>query len=401
METEARSSKKSYGLVLFLVLAILAGGGFYYWKAHQGSSEGGGGRSAGAGGGLPPAVVTAEVVTARDMPLTLEYVGQTAGLKAVEVRARVGGILLRRTYVEGRPVRQGQLLFLIDPAPYRAALDKALGNQGQCKADLDRAKIELDRVTALFAKKALSQKDLDDATKDYNSAVAALDAARAAVQEARIDLGYTRVTAPVSGISSKETRSEGNLITTDASGSLLTTINQVDPLYVDFAIPSDEAAANDRLRAEGKLRTEPQGVRVQIVLGDGSSYARLGRINFQDQQVDPSTGSIRARATFPNPGGQVLPGQFARVRLLGNYLHQAIVVPQRAVLETQQGNLVYVLTSGDVAQPRPVTVAMSLGDGLVIEKGLAAGERIVTDGVIKVAPNARVLVVSADAGQKP
>jgi len=401
METEARSSKKSYGLVLFLVLAILAGGGFYYWKAHQGSSEGGGGRSAGAGGGLPPAVVTAEVVTARDMPLTLEYVGQTAGLKAVEVRARVGGILLRRTYVEGRPVRQGQLLFLIDPAPYRAALDKALGNQGQCKADLDRAKIELDRVTALFAKKALSQKDLDDATKDYNSAVAALDAARAAVQEARIDLGYTRVTAPVSGISSKETRSEGNLITTDASGSLLTTINQVDPLYVDFAIPSDEAAANDRLRAEGKLRTEPQGVRVQIVLGDGSSYARLGRINFQDQQVDPSTGSIRARATFPNPGGQVLPGQFARVRLLGNYLHQAIVVPQRAVLETQQGNLVYVLTSGDVAQPRPVTVAMSLGDGLVIEKGLAAGERIVTDGVVKVAPNARVMVVSADAGQKP
>ncbi len=401
METETRNPKKSYGLMLFLVLAILAGGGFYYWKTHHGAAESGGGQSAGAGGGLPPAVVTAEVVTARDMPLTLEYVGQTAGLKAVEVRARVGGILLRRTYVEGRPVRQGQLLFLIDPAPYRAALDKALGNQGQCKADLDRAKIELDRVTALFAKKALSQKDLDDATKDYNSAVAALDAARAAVQEARIDLGYTRVTAPVSGISSKETRSEGNLITTDASGSLLTTINQVDPLYVDFAIPSDEAAANDRLRAEGKLRTEPQGVRVQIVLGDGSSYARLGRINFQDQQVDPSTGSIRARATFPNPGGQVLPGQFARVRLLGNYLHQAIVVPQRAVLETQQGNLVYVLTSGDVAQPRPVTVAMSLGDGLVIEKGLAAGERIVTDGVIKVAPNARVLVVSADAGQKP
>jgi membrane fusion protein (multidrug efflux system) len=397
METETRKTKKPFGVILLLILAILAGGG-YYWKGHRDAAKEGGSP---AGGGLPPAVVTADVVTAKDLPLPLEYVGQTAGVKPVEVRARVGGILLRKTYVEGRTVRQGQLLFLIDPAPYRAALDKALGEQAKCKVTLDRAKIEFDRVSGLFAKRALSQKDLDDATADYDSARAALDSARAAVQQARIDLGYTRVTAPVSGITSKETRSEGNLITTDSSGSLLTTVTQVNPLYVDFAIPADEEARNDRLRAEGKLRTVPEGISVRIALGDGSEYAVPGRVNFQDRQVDPSTGSIRARATFPNPGGRVLPGQFARVQLVGNYLHRAIVVPQRAVLETQQGNLVYVLTSGDVAQPRSLTTAMSLGDDLVVEKGLAPGERIVVDGVVKVVPNAPVHVVSADAGRKP
>ena len=394
MDVEITRSKKPWGLLVLLLL-LVAGGGFLAWR-HMKEAEK---SKASAGAQMPPVVVTAETLKVQDLPLPLEYVGQTAGLKQVEVRARVGGILLRRCYVEGRPVRKGDLLFVIDPAPYKAELDQARGTLQQQKVQLDRAKIEYDRVTALFEKKALSEKDRDDAVASYNGARAAVEAASAAVRQAQINLGYTQVRAPESGITSKETRSEGNLITLDAQGSLLTTIVQVNPLYVDFAIPADEARRNDLLASEGKLKLPPQGLEVRIALGDGSVFPRGGKVNFQDRQVDPATGSIKARAEFPNPDGQMLPGQFVRVQLQGGALQNVILVPQRSVLQTQQGNLVYVLDEKNVPHTRPVVLSDPIGDVQVVEKGLAAGERIVLDGVVKVQPDVPVLVTSGDAPQ--
>ena len=393
MDVEITRSRKPWGWLLLLVL-LVGGGGFLAWRHVQEAQA-----KKGEGQQMPPVVVTALTLEAKNVPLPLEYVGQTAGLKQVEVRARVGGILLRRCYVEGRPVRQGDLLFVIDPAPYKAELDQARGQLQQQKVQLTRAEIEYHRVTGLFEKKAVSEKDRDDAVAAYNGARASVEAAAAAVKQAQINLGYTQVRAPVSGITSKETRSEGNLITLDAQGSLLTTIVQVNPLYVDFAIPADEARRNDLLASEGKLKLPPQGLEVRIALGDGSVYPRVGKVNFQDRQVDPATGSIKARAEFPNPDGQMLPGQFVRVQLQGGALQNVILVPQRSVLQTQQGNLVYVLDEKNVPHTRPVVLSDPIGDVQVVEKGLAAGERIVLDGVVKVQPDVPVLVTSGDAPQ--
>ncbi|MEG6506007.1 efflux RND transporter periplasmic adaptor subunit [Nitratidesulfovibrio sp. 1201_IL3209] len=340
----------------------------------------------------PAPLVVVQQVQPRDLPLTYEYVGQTAGSREVEVRARVGGILLRRAYAEGRPVKKGDLMFEIDPEPFKADLDQALGQQAQAEARLQSAQSNRDRVLPLYRENAVSQKDRDDAVAEFDSARAALEEARARVKTARINLGYTRVEAPISGMTSKETRSEGSLVTTTADGSLLTTISKVDPVYVNYSAPSVDLFRLRRMREEGKITLPQKGYDVTVRLIDGSTYKRTGTVNFIDPLVDPLTGTIRVRAEFPNPEAEVLPGQFVRVIMTGAVYNNALAIPQRAVLQTQQGPMVWVIGEGDVAQPRPVEIGLPIGNEYIVEKGLAAGERYVVEGLLKVRPGQPVTI---------
>lgn len=348
----------------------------------------------------PPPLVKAISVNRADVPLTLEYVGQTAGSREVEVRARVGGILLKRAYVEGTPIKEGDLMFTIDPAPFRADLAQANGQLSRCKATLQKARLEHDRIIALYKEGAVSTQERDNAIAAFDGAKADVEAASALVRESAINLSYTEVRAPISGITSKETRSEGSLVSTNAAGSLLTTITQLDPVYVNFSIPGTEALHYRKLAASGKFTIPESGYTVRIKLSDGSVYGVDGHINFSDKQVDPMTGSIRSRAEFSNPEGMVLPGQFVRVLLDGSELKNALMIPQRAVLFTQNGPIVYTLDSNNTATPRPVTLGDTIGDSFVVEGGLDGGERIVAEGVIKVRPGIAVNVASAAPADK-
>lgn len=353
-------------------------------------------------GGPPPAVVVVKTITPAAIPLAPEYMGQASGSREVQVRARVGGILLKRAYEEGSRVRQGDLLFEIDPEPYKVALEQAKGALGQAEARLSKARRDLDRLKTLRKADVISQKDIDDAQTELETATAGVRQAQGKVSEAAINLGYTRVEAPIAGVTSKETRSEGSLVGATAEASLLTTINRIDPVYVNFSIPGSEAMKFRKDKAEGRMAfTAGEDFQVRLVLPDGSAYPHPGRINFTDTQVDPQTGVVKVRAEAPNPDGFILPGQFLRVRLEGAVLKGAVSVPQGAVLRTQQGPMVWVVNDKNTAEPRPVTLGATLGNDYLLEGGVAPGERVIVEGVIKVRPGAPVNPREAGQTQAP
>ncbi len=334
-------------------------------------------------------------VAARDTPVTGTYVGQTEGSRAVEVRAQVSGILTSRTYEEGQYVEQGQLLFTIEPDTYKANLAQAEGMQAQAQARFVQAKQDLDRVRPLYAKNAVSQRDRDQAQAAYNAAKADLESARAAVDDARIKLGHAYVTAPVSGFTSKEYRSVGNLITAGAGNdSRLTVINKIDPIYANFSIPSPDYMHMQVLRSQGRLRFDKQ--EAALDLADGSRYPAPGAINFIDKQVNPNTSVVAARAEFPNSDSLVLPGQFVRVTISGPVLVNAILIPQQAVLQTQKGSMVVVVGDNDIAEMRPVKLGQAYGGDFLVDEGLKPGERIVVEGTNKAQPGQPVSIVQAE-----
>ncbi len=342
---------------------------------------------------MPPPEVVAVTMTRGNLPLNMEYMGQTAGSREVEVRARVGGILLRRAYVEGTPVKKGELLFEIDPEPFQATLEQAQGRLAQSEAKLSQAKRDLARMQELFKGDVISQKDRDDAMTAFETATADVDSARASVKEATINLGYTKVEAPISGLTSKEARSEGSLVAATAESSLLTTISRVDPIYVNFSIPGTETMAFRSLREKGRIAfADGWDFQARLVLADGRVLPSVGRINFTDTQVDAATGVVKFRAEFPNPEGAVMPGQFVRVRLDGAALKDALLVPQGAVLTTQQGTMVWVVDDKGVVSPRPVVLGRTEGNGYIVESGLESGDRVISEGIIKVRPGMTVVV---------
>ncbi|OLN30258.1 RND efflux system, membrane fusion protein CmeA [Desulfovibrio sp. DV] len=350
------------------------------------------GQEAGAGAPPPPEIV-AHTVARADIPLEMAYMGQTAGSREVEVRARVGGILLRRNYEEGSRVRQGELMFEIDPAPYQAALEQAKGALGQAEASLAQAKRDAERMATLYKGDVVAKKDNDDAKTTLESTTSAVETARGKLREASLNLEWTKVTAPISGMTSKETRSEGSLVTTNTDASLLTTISRVDPIYVNFSMSGPEMMKLRKLRAEGKVViTGGNDFGVRLTMPDGVDYPDTGRINFTDTQVDSTTGVVKVRAEFANPDGLVLPGQFVRVRLEGARYKDVLAIPQGAVLNTQQGAMVWTVDDKNQIAPRPVVLGETVGNTYLVEKGLEPGERIVAEGVIKVRPGMTVTV---------
>ncbi len=345
------------------------------------------------GGGMPASEVAVVTVEMKALPVTFEYTGQAMGSRVVEVRARVPGILLKRNFTEGGTVKQGQSLYTIDPEPFQAALARAEADVAGATARFEQAKRNTVRLRPLLAEKAVSQKELDDALSAEAISDADLKAARARLTQARLDLEYTRVEAPVSGLVSRSERSEGSFV--PGPEALLTTVVQVDPLWVSFGIPDTEQA---RLRKEADagrlLLPKNGGFEVELRLADGSAFARKGRLSFTDVRISTTTGTRDARAEFPNPDGALRPGQFVRVILSGATVPNAVTVPQRAVLDGPQGKFVYVVDEKSTAQPRPVQAGEWSGDAWLISGGLKGGEQVIVDGVMKIGPGAPVRVAA-------
>jgi membrane fusion protein (multidrug efflux system) len=333
-------------------------------------------------GGFPPPVVSTTVAEPKDVPVTYEYVAQTAGYREVEVRARVTGILLKRNFNEGARVKKGDSLFTIDPAPFRTAIVRAEADLAVAEARFAQAKREADRLRPVFKAKAVSQKELDDAVSAEQIAEAEVNSVRARLNESKLNLEYSRVESPITGVTSRSVVSEGSLVS--GPNVLLTTVTQTDPMYVNFGIPDRDRLAIRHDVEAGRLKLPPDGrFKATIKLADGSVYERPGVVGFTDVRVNHQTGTSEARAELPNPGGQLRAGEFVRVVLQGAVRPGAIVVPQRAVMESPKGKHVYIVDAENKFQIRPVEAGAWTGDGWIINSGIQPGDRVVVDGVVK------------------
>jgi membrane fusion protein, multidrug efflux system len=346
------------------------------------------------GKGMPPSAVTVVRAEAKEIPVTYEYTAQTAGFREVEVRARVTGILVKRHYKEGGAVRKGETMFTIDPVPFQVAVARAEADLGVANARLEQARRDVARLKPVLEAKAVSQKELDDAMSGARVAEAETKSLQARLSEAKLNLGYTRVDAPISGVTSRAAISEGTLVS--GPNVLMTTVTQTDPMYVIFGIPDREHLAIRRRVEEGRLKL-PAGnrFRTTLKLSDGSSYKDTGTLDFTDVRINPQTGTTEARAEFANRENALRAGEFVRIALQGAVRPSAIVIPQRAVLEGPKGKFVYVVNAESKVEARPVEVGEWAGDGWVIESGIRPGENVVLDGVMKIGPGAPVQVVSA------
>jgi membrane fusion protein (multidrug efflux system) len=355
-----------------------------------------GGPPQSAPGGFPPAAVTLAEVRPQTVPVRFEYVGQTAGSREAEVRVRVEGILEKRSYQEGGYVKAGQTLFVIDSRPYAAQLEQAAAALAQAEARQTQTRRTLERQESLMASGMTTRRELDDAQAELQAAAAAVKMAQARLTEAKLNLSYTTVTAPVAGFASRARKSEGSLVS-PGEDSLLTTVSQLDPLHVNFTVAESERLRLDREVAGGRLSVpDPASGRqtVSLKLADGTLFPRQGRLEFIDARINPATGAFDARALVPNPDGALRPGQFVRVIVEGAERPAAIVLPQRAVMDGPQGKFVYVAgrtaEGKDVALPRPVAVGewIELQDQRlwIIESGLKAGEQVVVEGMGRLAP---------------
>jgi len=352
-----------------------------------------GGHKGGPGAGMPPPEVTVVMVAPQALPVTFEYVGQTAGSREVEVRARVAGILLKRNFTEGAPVRQGQSLYTVDPAPFEAAVARAEADVGAAEARLEQARKNAARLKPLYAEKAVSQKDYDDTVSAKEIGAADVKAARARLTEAKLNLSYTKVESPVAGITGRSMRQEGSLIS--GPDALLTSITQVDPIWVNFGVPDNEQAQIQKEVKAKQLALPDGNFEVALRRADGSLYEKTGRLNFADVRVSPATGTRETRAELPNPGGALKPGEFVRVILRGATRPDAVTVPQRAVLEGPQGKFVYLVNEKNQAEPRPVEAGEWAGQSWIITGGLKPGERVIVDGVMRLGPGAPVRIAEA------
>jgi len=346
----------------------------------------------GARDGSPMAPPTPEVavttVTKGDLPLALAYTGRAVGSREVEVRALVSGIVLQRRYEEGSVVRRGDVLFLIDPDRYRAAVEQARAELGVEQARLAEARRQRARLESLVERNLVSQRQLDEAVSAFEVAEANTAAAQARLRTAELDLSYTEVRAPISGLTSREVRSEGSLALAGDESSLLTRIVQTDPIYVEFSLPEREAAQVRARLAEDRAPT------VRLGLADGAEHPAVATLTFIDNAVEPGSGTVRARAVLPNPEGLLVPGQFVRAQIDGVVVPGAVAVPRRAVMSSAQGNFVWLVGESDVAELRPVRLDIAVGDLAVIAEGLAGGERVVVEGVLKVQPGAKVTIAA-------
>ena len=333
--------------------------------------------------GQPPAGVAMPVsvieVQPTSVPVSAEAVAQTEGAKEVEIRPRVGGILLKRLYEEGAAVAAGQPMFLIDPVPYQNALAQAKAQLAEQKARIEQTRREENRLQELLTTQSISQREYDNAVSDNAVANAALQQAVVRVRDAELNLSYATVTAPVGGVSGRFQFSEGALVS--ANTSLLTTIVQLSPIWVRFSFSDNELA-----RFGGHL-TEQNVQQVTLILPDGSEYQQKGQLNFAASRIDPLLGTQQLRATFENADQRLLPGQFVRVRVTTGERSGVFIVPQTAVMTSDLGRSVYVVNERNAATVRPVVAGNWLGTNWVILEGLNAGDKVIVNNIIKLRPS--------------
>ena len=347
----------------------------------------------------PPPLVEIMDIKAEDVDWEPEFIGQTAGFLEVEVRARVGGILEKRLFQEGQFVKQGTQLFQIDPVPYEIELERSRGVLAQAETQLERTRREHERIARLFKDNALSERERDEAEMAFTAAQADLQVARANLRDAEVRLGYTRVYAPISGIVRKESCSVGTLVATTTEASLLTTMVQVDPLYVNFSVPGADFTLMKQLKNSGVLLWPEGELEAVVITPDGTQHPQSGLIVFTDSTEDPATATVRSKVELPNPDTELMPGQFVRVKPRSMKLKQTILVPKQAIFVSQQGSAVYVLDKDMRVHLRPITEKLSVGSQRLISAGLADGERIVTAGLMKVLPGQTVRAASHDDTQ--
>lgn len=338
--------------------------------------------------------VTVMTVTTRDTPVTFEFVAQTQSSREVEIRARVAGFLEKRLYTEGDLVKSGQTLFQMDRKPFEASLLSAQGQLAQQQARWEVAKATLARVRPLAAQNAVSKMDLDNAVGDERQTRAAVLAAEGTVRTEQLNLSYTTIASPLTGLSSFAKKQEGSYVTPGESG-LLTTVSQMDPIYVNFSLSENETLKFRDEIANGHLLFPLRSdFIVEVVLADGSVVPDRGRLNFAAPSYSQDTGTFLVRAVVANPNGQLRPGQFVRARAIGASRPNAIVVPQKAVLEGAKSHFVWVINAEGKPEQRVVEVGDWHGDDWFITQGLQAGERIVVDGAIRVTPGGPLNIIS-------
>jgi membrane fusion protein (multidrug efflux system) len=344
----------------------------------------------------PPTEVTVMQVQPKDTPVTFEFVGMTESSQQVEVRARVEGFLEERLYTEGSIMKKGQVMFKMDRKPFEAQLASAKGALAQQKARLWTARANLKRIIPLAKANALSKKDRDDAQGRFNEAAAAVDMAQANVETAELNLGYTTIYAPVTGISSFARIQNGAYL--NPSNSLLTYVAQLDPMWVNFSVSEDQFLKIRGERLSGRLRAPESSLPLEIVMADGSVYPEIGRLFFRDANYNTETGTFLVRATFPNPSDLLRPGQFVEAHVKGMTRPNAILVPQQAVLQGAKGFFVWILDKDGNAQIRNIEVGDWQNDNWFVFKGLSAGESVITDGIVHLSAGKPVKILTPDAG---
>jgi len=340
-----------------------------------------------AGGGMPAMPVGVVELIATSVPISAEAVAQTEGAKEVEIRPRVGGILLKKLFEEGEPIKAGQAMFLIDPVPYQIALSNAKAQLAQQQAHVEQTQREATRLDGLLATQSISKREADNAGSDSTLARASLAQAEAGVREAQLNLSYTTVTSPLSGIAGRFEYSEGALV--NANTSLLTTVSQISPIWVRFSLSDSELA-----QLGGHL--SPSSVKeVTLMMPNGKEYPSKGKLNFAASGIDPQLGTQQLRATFENPDKSLLPGQFVRIRVTTGKRDGVFLLPQTAVLTGDQGKFVFVAEADKdgktAAAIRPIKEGGWQGTDWVVLSGLKAGDKVIADNLLKVRPGAAVV----------
>jgi membrane fusion protein (multidrug efflux system) len=392
------------------VLVVACGGGTGGAAPAASGASGAAARPAGP----PPAPVGFVVVETGRVAINTELPGRLEAWRVAQVRARVPGIVKKRVFTEGSEVREGQALYQLDDAPYRAALESAQANLARAEASLLQARATLDRNEPLAAAKAISQTEWVSNQTAVKLAEADVASTRAAITTARLNLDYAAITAPLSGRIGRALVNEGALVG-QGEATQLALIQQIHPLYINFTLSATEVMKLRGAWDAGQLKKAPPnqapgsaggpGAALQVVLEDGSSYPLPGRLLFSDLSVDPGTGQVLLRAELPNPERRLLPGLYVKVRLVLAQADGAVLLPQQAVTRSPAGDTVLVIGEGNVPAPRPVKVAGSqmgaLGSQWVISSGLVAGERVVVDGFQKIRPKSPVTPVPWTPGGKP
>lgn len=376
-------------IALLAVVLIAAGGAsYYYFYAPK--------PQAAQKAPAPPAEVGVIEMRRADVPLSLIYAGRVAGFRIVEIRSQVSGIILKREFTEGARVKQGDVLFRIDPRTYQAVLDRANAQLAQTQATLIQANEQYDRIEELARRQVATAKQLEDARAARDLARAAIQGAQADIQTAKLNIEFTTVKAPISGPTSLTSPPEGSLA--QAQQTVLTTMTQLDPAYVNFSTSESEFVDLRDMNEARDKPLKPEDIGVTLQLSGGGDDPAKGKLDVSASTVDPRTGTLQIRAIFPNPDGHLLPNQFVRVKLSGITLQQVFVVPQRAVSQGPQGPFVYVVNEGNNGvSNRPIKLDREVNGGWAVRDGLKDGERIVVDGVARVRPGAPIKPVRADA----
>ncbi|EAA3776955.1 multidrug efflux pump subunit AcrA [Salmonella enterica subsp. enterica] len=342
------------------------------------------------------------VVTLKTEPLqiTTELPGRTVAYRIAEVRPQVSGIILKRNFVEGSDIEAGVFLYQIDPATYQATYDSAKGDLAKAQAAANIAELTVKRYQKLLGTQYISKQEYDQALADAQQATAAVVAAKAAVETARINLAYTKVTSPISGRIGKSSVTEGALVQ-NGQASALATVQQLDPIYVDVTQSSNDFLRLKQELANGSLKQENGKAKVDLVTSDGIKFPQSGTLEFSDVTVDQTTGSITLRAIFPNPDHTLLPGMFVRARLQEGTKPTALLVPQQGVTRTPRGDATVLVVGADnKVETRQIVASQAIGDKWLVTDGLKAGDRVVVSGLQKVRPGAQVKVQEITADNK-